>query len=45
VRAVEVDIPAKEVRVSYNEASVDIERIKTILQDEDYPVSSVKHGA
>jgi copper chaperone len=45
VRAVEVNIPAKEVRVSYNEASVDIERLKTILQDEDYPVSSVKHGA
>jgi len=40
VRAVDVDIPAKEVRVSYDEASVDVERLKVILRDEDYPVAS-----
>jgi copper chaperone CopZ len=40
VRQVDVNIPGKEVRVSYDEAIVDLERIKTILQDEDYPVAS-----
>jgi copper chaperone CopZ len=40
VREVEVNIPGKEVRVSYDEAVVDLERIKTILKDEDYPVAS-----
>lgn len=40
VGAVEVDIPAKEVRVSYDEASVDLGRLKAVLQEEDYPVAS-----
>jgi copper chaperone len=40
VRAVEVDVPAKEVRVSYDEAAVDLDRLKAVLQEEDYPVSS-----
>jgi len=40
VRAVEVDIPAREVRVSYDEASVDLDRLKAVLQEEDYPVAS-----
>jgi copper chaperone len=40
VRQVDVNIPSKEVRVSYDEAVVDLERIKTILKDEDYPVAS-----
>jgi copper chaperone CopZ len=38
VRQVDVNIPGKEVRVSYDEAIVDLERI--ILKDEDYPVAS-----
>lgn len=41
VHQVEVDIPAKEVRVSYDDASVDVERLKAVLRDEDYPVASV----
>ena len=40
VRAVDVDIPAKEVQVSYDETTVDVERLKAILRDEDYPVAS-----
>jgi len=40
VRAVEVDIPAREVRVSYDEASADLDRLKAVLQEEDYPVAS-----
>jgi copper chaperone len=41
IRAVDVDIPAKQVRVEYDEASVNVERLKAILQEEDYPVESV----
>jgi copper chaperone len=40
VRGVAVDIPAKEVRVDYDETRIDIEHLKMILQEEDYPVAS-----
>jgi hypothetical protein len=38
---VKVDIPAKQVRVEYDDVTVDVNRMKEILQDEDYPVESV----
>ncbi len=41
VRTVSVDIPARQVRVDYDEAHVNVEKMKEILQDEDYPVESV----
>jgi copper chaperone len=41
VRSVRVDIPTKQVQVDYDEAKVDVERMKTILSQEDYPVQSV----
>lgn len=41
VREVVVDIPAKRVRVTFDEAQVDVERMKQVLQEEDYPVASV----
>ena len=41
VREVKVDIPAKQVRVDYDEATVDVERFKAVLQEEEYPVASV----
>ena len=41
VRAVDVDIPARQVRVEYDEAAVDVDRMKEILREEDYPVESV----
>ncbi len=41
VRTVQVDIPAKQVRMDYDAARVSLDRIKAILQDEDYPVESV----
>jgi copper chaperone len=41
VREVRVDIPAKQVRVDYDENLVDVERMKDVLQQEDYPVASV----
>lgn len=41
VRTVNVDIPGKQVRVEYDEAQVNVERMKDILQEEEYPVESV----
>lgn len=41
VRVVNVDIPGKQVRVDYDEAQVNVDRMKDILQAEDYPVESV----
>ena len=41
VRTVSVDIPAKQVRVDYDEAHVDVEKMKGILNEEDYAVQSV----
>jgi copper chaperone len=41
VRAVSVDIPAKQVRVDYDEARIDLERMRHILSEEDYPVASI----
>ena len=41
ISAVNVDIPAKQVKVDYDDAQVDVEQMKEILQEEDYPVASV----
>jgi len=41
VRTVRVDIPAKQVRVDYDESAVDVDRMKDVLQEEEYPVESV----
>jgi copper chaperone len=41
IRAVNVDIPARQVQVDYDAAQVDVEQMKEILQEEDYPVESV----
>ncbi len=40
VRDVKVDIPAKQVSVEYDEATIDINKFKAVLQEEDYPVAS-----
>ena len=40
VREVKVDIPAKQVHVEYDQALVNVERFKEILQEEEYPVES-----
>ena len=40
VRRVNVDIPARQVRVEYDEATIGVERMKEILEEEDYPVAS-----
>jgi copper chaperone len=41
IRAVRVDIPAHQVRVDYDESQVNVDKMKELLQDEDYPVESV----
>ena len=41
VRSVHVDIPGRQVRVDYDEAQVNIDQLKELLQEEDYPVESV----
>ena len=40
IRSVQVDIPEKQVRVDYDEAQVSVQRLKDVLQEEDYPVAS-----
>jgi copper chaperone len=41
VESVRVDIPGKRVHVVYDPAQVNVDHIKDILQEEDYPVASV----
>jgi copper chaperone len=41
IRTVNVDIPARQVRVEYDESVVDVTRMKDVLQEEEYPVASV----
>jgi copper chaperone CopZ len=41
VRSVKVDIPAHLVSVEFDEARVDLDRIKGVLLEEEYPVSAV----
>jgi copper chaperone len=42
VNRVAVNIPAKQVTVDYDESRVQVERMKDILQEEDYPVAAVE---
>lgn len=41
VRNVSVDISAKQVRVTFDDTVIGVERMKKVLQEEDYPVASV----
>ncbi len=41
IRSVSVDIPAKQVRVTFDDTAVTLERMKEALRQEDYPVASV----
>ena len=40
VAEVSVDIPAKQVRLTYDASVVNIDRVEAILAEEDYPVAS-----
>ena len=41
VRRVQVDVPTQQVRVEYDETRVGVERMKRVLEAEEYPVASV----
>jgi len=41
VQSVRVDIPGRQVHVDYDDAQVKVEKMKEILQEEEYPVESV----
>jgi copper chaperone len=40
IETVTVDIPAKQVRVAFDEARVGVDEMKEILAEEEYPVES-----
>jgi hypothetical protein len=35
-----VDIPAKQVRLTYDSAAVNIDRLEAMLAEDDYPLAS-----
>jgi len=41
IEQVTVDIPTKQVRVEYNQARVDVDRMREVLAEEEYPVASI----
>jgi copper chaperone CopZ len=41
IRTVHVDISEKQVRIEFDAAQVSVDRMKDVLQEEDYPVESV----
>lgn len=45
VGSVHVDIPTKQVRVAFEEGVVDVERMKEVLAEEEYPVESAAPAA
>jgi copper chaperone len=42
VQSVDVDIPAKKVKVAYDEGKVTLARITAAVEGEDYPVAGVE---
>ena len=42
VQNVAVSIPAKQVTVAYDDTRVSVDRMKEVLQEEEYPVASVR---
>ena len=45
VRRVQVDIPTQRVRVEYDEHAIGVERMREVLQEEEYPVAAVEPAA
>lgn len=41
VRSVSVDIPAQQVHLEYDEGTISLDQVKTILAEEEYPVEAV----
>jgi copper chaperone len=41
VRSIRIDVPSRQVFLDYEEAQLSLERVKKILEEEEYPVESV----
>ena len=41
VKQVSIDIPTKQVTVEFDQSQVNVDKMKEILAEEDYPVASV----
>jgi copper chaperone CopZ len=41
VRSVKIDIPSQQVQLDYDEAALNLDKVKAILEEEDYPVAAV----
>jgi copper chaperone len=41
VRTVNVDIPGKQVHIDFDESQISVDKMKDVLEEEDYPVQSV----
>ena len=44
VSSVRVDIPARQVALEYDSATISIEQVKAVLEAEDYPVESASQA-
>ena len=42
VQSVDVDVPTKKVTVEYDPSVVQVDRMKDVLAEEDYPVESAE---
>ena len=45
IQSVEVDIPSKTIQVQFDPGTVDVDQMKDVLAEEDYPVASVEQAA
>ena len=43
IKSVQVNIPAKQVYLEYDEHVIDLDKVSTLLNEEGYPVESVSH--
>lgn len=41
VKNVQVDVPTQRVHLEYDEDQISLDRVKEILQEEEYPVAAV----
>jgi copper chaperone len=45
VNSVHVNIPAKAVYLDYDESATNLDKVKSLLDEEGYPVAGVEEGA
>jgi copper chaperone len=41
VKSVRVDVPAQQVHLEFDERAITLDRVKAILEEEEYPVEAV----